>query len=280
MSHRSAGYRSHYETTCGKTTRKLRRSDIYFWSEFCETVSKLFLSIVFSFKAIPVTTFGLGCWQLQRKTWKEGLIAQMESKLHLSPQPLPEDLSHLEAMEYQTVAVTGHFFHDKEMVLGPRGLIKPNGEESGGGLISQQNTSGYLIITPFKLDDREETILINRGWVSRQQLKPETRQRGQIEGTVKITGVVRLPEPRPKFTPSHQSEMFLYRDVPRMCSVTGADPIFLDAKEESTFPGGPIGGQTRVTLRNEHLSYVFTWYSLSAFTAFLWWKQILRKVAL
>lgn len=221
----------------------------------------------------------MGCWQLKRKGWKEGLIAQMESKLNLPAEPLPDDLDHLEAMEYQTVAVTGRFIHEKEMFLGPRGLIKPDGAESGGGLISQQNsTSGYLIITPFKLEDRGETILINRGWVSRQHLKPETRQKGQVQGTVNILGVVRLPEPRPQFTPDHKSEMFMYRDVPRMCLMSGADPVFLDAKHESTFPGGPIGGQTRVTLRNEHLSYVFTWYSLSAFTAFLWWKQIVKKV--
>lgn len=60
----------------------------------------------------------------------------------------------------------------------------------------------------------------------------------------------------------------------------GTDPVFLDADHslfnkrinlkcylttidnltESTIPGGPIGGQTRVTLRNEHLSYIITWY--------------------
>lgn len=27
----------------------------------------------------------------------------------------------------------------------------------------------------------------------------------------------------------------------------------------TTVPGGPIGGQTRVKLRNEHLQYIFTW---------------------
>lgn len=28
----------------------------------------------------------------------------------------------------------------------------------------------------------------------------------------------------------------------------------------STIPGGPIGGQTRVTLRNEHMQYIITWW--------------------
>lgn len=203
----------------------------------------------------------------------------MESKLHLPAQPLPDNLDDLEAMEYQTVSVSGHFLHDKEMYLGPRGLIKPDGADTGGGLMSQKNTSGYLVITPMKLEGREETVLINRGWVPRLNMNPETRLQGQVKGSVNVLAVVRQGEPRPQFTPSHTSEIFLYRDVPRMCALTGADPIFLDAKHESTVKGGPVAGQTRVTLRNEHLSYIVTWYSLSAFTAFLWWKQIVRKMA-
>lgn len=61
-----------------------------------------------------------------------------------------------------------------------------------------------------------------------------------------------------------------------MAQVTGADSIFLDATDECDVPGGPIGGQTRVTLRNEHFSYVVTWYSLSAATGFLWVKQFFK----
>jgi surfeit locus 1 family protein len=216
---------------------------------------------------------------VQRKSWKENLIKQMESKLNLPAEPLPDDLSHLETMEYQTVVMRGCFLHDKEMYLGPRALIKPDGSDTSGGLMSQKNaSSGYLIITPFKLEDREETVLINRGWVSRQNVKPETRQQGQTAGNIELKAVVRQPEPRPQFTPDHKTDIFLYRDVPRMSALTGADPIFFDLKLESSAQGGPIGGQTRVTLRNEHLSYIVTWYSLSAFTSYLWWKQVVRRL--
>jgi surfeit locus 1 family protein len=213
---------------------------------------------------------------MQRKSWKEGLIKQMESTMNMEPQPLPDDLDHLQSMEYQTVAVRGRFIHEREMYLGPRSLIKPDSDDTGGGLMSTKNTSGYLVITPFKLEDREETILVNRGWVSRQHIKPESRPQGQVQGSVEIFGVVRHPEPRPQFSPDHRTDIFLYRDVPRMCQLTGADPIFLDSK--TTFTGGPIGGQTRVTLRNEHLSYIVTWFSLSAFTSYFWWKQVMKRV--
>ena len=44
-----------------------------------------------------------------------------------------------------------------------------------------------------------------------------------------------------------------------MAAMTGSEPIFLDADAASTVPGGPIGGQTRVSFRNDHLSYLITW---------------------
>lgn len=63
-----------------------------------------------------------------------------------------------------------------------------------------------------------------------------------------------------------------------MSQQTGAAPIFLDACSNTTVPGGPIGGQTRVGLRNEHTSYIVTWFGLSAFTSFLWYSRILKPI--
>jgi surfeit locus 1 family protein len=217
---------------------------------------------------------------VKRKLWKESLIKEMEDKLNISPINLPDDLDDLEKMEYQSVAVRGHFLHDREMYLGPRSLIAPNIDERSGGLFSSKNaTSGYYVVTPFKLSGREEIILVNRGWVSRKQLNPNTRKDGQIEGEVELQGIVRLTEPRPQFSPEHKSGPFLYRDIQKMCAISGANPYFIDAKFDPAIKSGPIGGQTRVTLRNEHLSYIITWYSLSAFTAFLWWRIVIKRMA-
>lgn len=41
-------------------------------------------------QAIPATTFGLGCWQVQRKRWKENLIVDLEQKAKQPPAELPE----------------------------------------------------------------------------------------------------------------------------------------------------------------------------------------------
>lgn len=226
--------------------------------------------------AIPVTTFGLGCWQVQRKKWKEQLIQQLHVQTNSPPVDLPEDLSDLDSMEYRPVRVKGKFLHNRELIMGPRSLITPD-DEHKGGLFTQQDTSiGYLVVTPFKLEDSNKIVLINRGWVPRNFVNPNSRLQGQSEETMEIVGVVRKPENRPQFTPKQSGEIFMYRDVPLMCSITGADPVFLDAK--TSVQGGPIGGQTRVTLRNEHVSYIVTWFSLSALTSLLWYRQIFRRI--
>lgn len=59
-------------------------------------------------------------------------------------------------MEYQTVIVKGYFLHDREVLMGPRSLITDGNIGEGGGLITQQQESvGYHVITPLKLEDRE-----------------------------------------------------------------------------------------------------------------------------
>nr|XP_017010633.2 LOW QUALITY PROTEIN: SURF1-like protein [Drosophila takahashii] len=229
---------------------------------------------------IPATTFGLGCWQVKRKIWKEQLIKDLNKQLSAAPVDLPEDLSDLSQMEYRLVKIRGRFLHEKEMRMGPRSLIRPDGVETQGGLFSQRDSgNGYLIVTPFQLADRDDIVLVNRGWVSRKQVEPETRPLSQQPAEVELTAVVRKGEARPQFTPDHKGNIYLYRDLPRMCAASGAAPVFLDAiYDVQAAKSGPIGGQTRVTLRNDHLSYLVTWFSLSAATSFLWYRQIVKRI--
>lgn len=49
------------------------------------------------------------------------------------------------------------------------------------------------------------------------------------------------------------------RKVPRKQLAKWREGKTSAVSAESTVPGGPIGGQTRVTLRNEHMQYIITW---------------------
>ncbi|XP_046321543.1 surfeit locus protein 1 isoform X2 [Marmota monax] len=210
---------------------------------------------------IPVTAFGLGTWQVQRRKWKLKLIAELESRVMADPVPLPADPIELQNLEYRPVKVRGRFDHSKELYMMPRTMVDPAREAREAGRISSSTESGAYVVTPFLCTDLGVTILVNRGFVPRKKVNPETRQKGQVEGEVDLVGMVRLTETRKPFVPENNPERnhWHYRDLEAMARVTGADPIFIDADFQSTVPGGPIGGQTRVTLRNEHMQYIITW---------------------
>ncbi|VEN53388.1 unnamed protein product [Callosobruchus maculatus] len=241
------------------------------------TKIKKITPFAWSLLSIPAATFALGVWQVQRKKWKEQLLVDLYSRTHSTPVPLPPNLEEIQALDYMPVRVKGEFLHDKEVYLGPRSLLSNGDASTKSSLLSSKtNTNqGYLVITPLKLKDRDETILVNRGWVPVQHKKPNTRENGQVKGEVDVIGVVRKNENRPTFAMKHKedSKIFFYRDLPAMCRLTGADEIYLDATNDFDVPGGPIGGQTRVSLRNEHLSYILTWFSLSAATSYMWYKR-------
>lgn len=60
-----------------------------------------------------------------------------------------------------------------------------------------------------------------------------------------------------------EQELWNYRDVELMAFSRDTAPVFLDAVKEPNSgdqsKGMPIGGQTKITLRNEHLNYIITW---------------------
>ena len=78
----------------------------------------------------------------------------------------------------------------------------------------------------------------------------------------------------PKLRESNNTWQF--RDIEEMAQYANTSPVLLDADASmvvltidvslyilhfiaTTVIGGPIGGQTRISLRNDHLQYVFTW---------------------
>ncbi|XP_022125447.2 surfeit locus protein 1 [Pieris rapae] len=233
---------------------------------------------------IPVGSFGLGCWQAYRLQWKLELIDRMQATTNSSPVDIPHDFHELDNMEYKPVKVRGEFLHDKEILIGPRALVENESLPRVGSLVSDpKKNQGWLVVTPFKLSDSGEVILINRGWIH-QGLRPkEKRQASMIKGEVELTGIVRLTEARSPFMPKNNpvKGSWFYRDLYQMSAYLGCAPVWIDARGNPEPPEGwPLPNQTRVNLRNEHMSYLITWYMLSAFTAIMWHRYFIRKLPL
>eukprot|EP00062_Callorhinchus_milii_P017258 gi/632969407/ref/XP_007901070.1/ PREDICTED: surfeit locus protein 1 [Callorhinchus milii] len=229
---------------------------------------------------IPVSAFGLGTWQVQRRKWKLQLIAELQERCNTEPLPLPLEQAELKELEYRRVTVRGTFDHSKELYILPRSRVDPEKEAREAGRLTSSGGSGANVVTPFHCTDLGVRILVNRGFVPKRKMHPETRLQGQITEEVELVGVVRLSETRKPFVPQNNPENnhWHYRDLEAMARVAGTEPILIDADASSTVPGGPIGGQTRVTLRNEHMQYVITWYGLCATTSYLWFRKFIQRI--
>jgi len=225
---------------------------------------------------IPITTFGLGCWQVRRRKWKINLIQTLNEHTTGEPRSLLDNLDHLSELEYYPIRVKGHYDHSKEILIEPRSRldIEDKISNSQNQRNNPERSGGAQVITPFKVSNQNFSILVNRGFVPFDLRNPETRRAGQIEGEHEIVGLLRTTDSANVWMKNNPSKnLWRKRDVDEMARYLETAPIFIDAVKSSSVQGGPIGGQTNVQLRNEHLSYIVTWFSLSALTSLMWLKR-------
>lgn len=203
---------------------------------------------------------GLGAWQIERKTWKEGLLTVIAERAHEAPGAIVPEAAwptwDAATDEFRRVHLSGTFLHDREIAL--HGLAE---ERRGDAL------QGFYIFTPLRMADGA-TVMVNRGFVPTALRDPAARVGGQIDGQVELTGLVRAPEWRAAFVPENdpaKAEWFV-RDLRQMIEVshlTRAAPFYVDADGMPNPGGWPRGGQTQLTLPNNHLGYAITWFGLA-----------------
>lgn len=203
----------------------------------------------------------LGTWQIERKAWKEALIADLTMRFAAPAVPLaaPTDWSNLSADrdEFRRVSVTAEFLHDKEALV----------YTTGSALRADVHGVGYWVFTPARVAGG--TIMINRGFVPEGRQNSQSRADGQLTGPVEITGVLRWPETAGLFTPKDEpaKNLWFSRDPAGMAAakgLTGPVAPFYIEQESPASPGGlPAVGVLRPSLPNNHLGYAITWYGLA-----------------
>jgi surfeit locus 1 family protein len=247
-------------------------------SEIAKALRELLLPGILSIVGIAIL-MGFGFWQLERLAWKEALIARVEARTTAPAAPLPPESEwskvNAEDDEYRRVTLQGNFRHDSETLV-----YTVQSENSRGA-----SGPGYFVMTPLELASGAN-VIVNRGFVPLEKKDPATRRAGQVEGTVTVTGLLRMPDEANCFAPGNDpAKDSGYRRVPseiaRARGIERVAPFTVDA-DSTPNPGGlPQGGATRVSFPNNHLQYVVTWFglafSLAAVFAAFAWQRIHRR---
>ena len=125
------------------------------------------------------------------------------------------------------------------------------------------------MLTPLR-EPGGRVVFVNRGFIPAELKDPAKRRAGQIAGTVRVQGLLRLPpaEKPAWFLPDNRADLnyWFWVDLPAMAAADKLDrvaPFYIDADATPNPGGWPKGGVTRLTLPNDHLQYAITWFSLA-----------------
>ena len=200
---------------------------------------------------------GLGVWQLQRLQWKEGLIAEIETRTKARPVTLEEAIAKAREGDdpsYFRVRVEGRFHHAKELYL-----------------YAVSERRGRLACDHAARDGRR------RHRAGRSRLRagraegPGRAAAGSDRADVAaVTGIVRMPRAQGTFTPDNEprANRWFWRDLARHgCAgfrqKSQVAPFLLEA-ERGEVPGGwPRRRPDAARIPNNHLQYALTWFLMA-----------------
>ena len=216
---------------------------------------------------------GLGLWQLERKAWKDAIVASLTEKLSAAPVPLParEAWSRLGPAEneFKRVTFPAEFLHDAEALV----------YSVGSALRADVSGPGYWVFTPARLTGGS-IVIVNRGFVPEGRENPAGRQQGQVGGVVDIAGFLRWPEQRGTFSADDNPgrNVWFVRDHLAIAQSKGWGPVapfYVDQERPSPAGGLPKAGPLRAVLPNNHLQYAITWFSLAGclLAVFAFWMR-------
>lgn len=95
----------------------------------------------------------LGSWQMSRSNEKQALIESYKAAPDMRPVGLSELSGDWEQHRFRKIELSGRYENERQLLLENQ---------------IHENQSGYMVFTPFKLDDPGAGyVLVNRGWIER-----------------------------------------------------------------------------------------------------------------
>ena len=199
---------------------------------------------------------GLGAWQLQRLSWKEALIGRIEEKLAAPAIPL-ETLPAESDADFTKVTVTGTYLPDQTKFV----------------ISTHEGGPGWEVVTPL-VTAANAVILVDRGVIPAAKRDAMAAEPAGAPQTV--TGILRRhAEPRGPFSPDNDEagNNWYWWDLPAMLAATRAPAgsrlsgVVLQRLPEAGDNVFPRPQAPTANLRNNHLQYAITWFSLAAVLA-------------
>src|SRR4051812_48884401 len=231
-----------------------------------------------AFTAVLIAIFiGLGVWQLQRRAEKHALIAALDARVGTAPVALPPP------SQWRTLDAVHHEFRRVTFTATYAKLPDAMVYSAGSAVREDVSGPGTWAFLPARLASGE-TIVIDAGFVANTMQERSVQDR-QVDKLVTgapltLTGYLRFPEAAGMLTAAENRDKRLWftRDHLAMARALGwgeVAPFYIDLETPVPDNGIPKPGPLSPHLRDEHMQYALTWFSLAAalMIAFAVWTR-------
>ena len=130
------------------------------------------ITIFFVFFAILF--FSLGLWQIERGQAKTTILAEFEDNLSKTPVYLNQ-----ESKKWDRVYVKGKWDNSKQILVDN---------------IINRGVVGYKVLTPLRIIETNQLILVDRGWVKQNKYREILPNIELIEADEVVSGILEYPE--------------------------------------------------------------------------------------
>ena len=214
--------------------------------------------IEFKPRLIPLVSFflalgiliSMSSWQFKRLKWKESLINLRVSNFEKMPEQL-DSFKEPSKNEFRKAKIKGTLLNDQEMFM---------------PALSKNGNNGFHILVPFKTEENK-FIVFDTGWVPLLKKDKDKRINNIDNEEKKFFAVIRIPGRKGYFQPDNDPlKNFWFFVEPtlmeKQLKFSLEKNFYLEAVNNG--PNGfPLGNQTRIYLRNNHLQYALTWLMIA-----------------
>jgi surfeit locus 1 family protein len=120
----------------------------------------------------------LGFWQLERADWKQEMVERHAARIREPAVELQSLLPVTADSQYRTVTASGRYDIARQLLLDNR---------------LHQGRAGYHVLTPLRLEGRDATVLVNRGWVPVGTSRAVLPELPGPAGEIRLSALVALP---------------------------------------------------------------------------------------
>ena len=236
--------------------------------QFKPTLFGTLLTII----CIP-TFIKLGYWQYDKAVLKQKIQANLEQANSTETPHLKDYLINSEDLEFKKIEVDGQYETAYQILIDNK---------------VENSLAGYHVITPFKLQNSDTYVLVNRGWIQGRESRADLPVFDTPTGIVKLQGIAWLPtkkiftlEEKTQIVAKNPQWQLVWQNLDMQKYVKTAPikilPVIIKLDRNSPAGGFVRNWEMSAERIVTHLGYAYQWFGFAFATLMIYLYMSVKK---